>query len=130
LKKQRKAILHIIDSLGVGGAENILAGIINELTDFNNHLILLMGPETLLPKLKGDFNFKNLHADNLLQIYLKQKEIRRYIKENKIDFVHSHLYLSNIAARLTTPSNIPVYNTIHNVSSLDAYKKKQANAVA
>jgi glycosyltransferase involved in cell wall biosynthesis len=125
LKKQKKAILHIIDSLGIGGAENILVGIINSLTDFNNHLIVLNGPEILLPKLKGDFNFKNLHAGNLFQLYIKQKEIRRYIKENKIDIVHSHLYLSNVAARLATPANIPVYNTIHNVSSLDAYKKNR-----
>ena len=32
-------ILHVIDTLGIGGAENLLAGTVKSMPDFNHHIV-------------------------------------------------------------------------------------------
>ncbi len=120
-----RRILHIIDSLGIGGAEKLLINILNDLPHFENHLIILNNPETLLNKLESEIKFKNLHWKNLLESYAVVKKIKNHIKRNQIDLVHSHLYLSNIFARLATPKHIPLFNSIHSIPSLDIYKNNK-----
>ena len=118
-----KAILHIIDSLGVGGAEKLLVGIINELQGYEQHLIVLSYPETLRPKIKANCRITNLDVQSGWKaIWPSAKAIRHYIRAHNISIVHSHLYISNVSARLGTPSDIKLFNSIHAISSLCSYE--------
>jgi glycosyltransferase involved in cell wall biosynthesis len=114
-------ILHMIDSLGVGGAEKLLVGIINELADFENHVLILRGPEILLPELEGIQSFHNLQAPSLTRALPKVWDLRQHLKKHGIDIVHSHLFACNVMARLAAPKSVKVINSIHAVSSQANY---------
>jgi len=120
-----KKVLHIIESLTVGGAERLLVGILHRLTDFENHVIILDGPETLRSELPAGCPVTNLKVSGWLSLFTKAGKIRRYIREQQIDIVHSHLYRANIMARLGTPKKVPLINSIHAISSLASYKVRR-----
>ena len=115
-------ILYIIDTLGLGGAEKLLVLTLQELTQHEKHIIILSKPDTLLDQIPADCKVSILDFKSYKDIPRISRFVRRYIKENEINIVHSHLYYSNVIARLATPENIPVFNTIHDISSLASYK--------
>ena len=116
-------ILHMINSLAVGGAEKLLVGIINDLEGFEHHIMLLRGPDTLLSEIKVPYQLVNLECDSFTRLLLTRiGTINKYIRQNRIEIVHSHLFESNIMSRLATPRKIPVINSIHAISSLASYK--------
>ena len=116
-----KKILHIIDSLGVGGAEKLLVGIINDLEEFENHLLILKEPAILKTEFNHLASFTNLHATSFRNALTKVPAVKKIMKEGKFDIVHSHLYESNIIARLAAPKQTKLFNSIHAVSSLASY---------
>ena len=118
-----KKILHIIDSLGVGGAEKLLTGTINNLSnEYEQHLIILRAPEILYNEIKVPIKFTNLNCTSVSGLFFKIQGVKSYIKKNKIDIVHSHLYEANLLARLATPKSTRLINSIHAISSLASYK--------
>ena len=44
-------VLHIIDTLGVGGAEKILVGTVNGLPGFQHHVVYLSGSDEMAENL-------------------------------------------------------------------------------
>jgi glycosyltransferase involved in cell wall biosynthesis len=51
-------------------------------------------------------------------------KLKQFIKQHKIDMVHSHLFSATLVARLATPKKIPLITTIHtNVTASNDYKK-------
>jgi L-malate glycosyltransferase len=116
-------LLHMIDSLGLGGAEQLLVAIINNLKEFEHHIITLNGPDELRQELTIDHHFLNLHKVSHRQLFRHAKQVRQYIRQHRIDMVHSHLYFSNILARLAVPASVPLFNSLHTISSLDNYCK-------
>jgi glycosyltransferase involved in cell wall biosynthesis len=116
-----KKILHIIESLGVGGAEKLLIGIINGLDGFEHHLIILDDPENLRNELPPNCAYMNLKRGSKFDMIFASGKVKKYIKENRIDIVHAHLYRANILSRLSTPRPIPLFNSIHAISSQAAY---------
>jgi len=118
-----KRLLHIIDTLAVGGAEKLIAGTINGLdNDYEQHLIILKGPETLLTEITVPCQFTNLNCTSFSSLLLQTQKVKSYIKKNKIDIVHSHLYEANLLARLAAPKSVRLINSIHAISSLASYK--------
>lgn len=114
-------LLHIIDSLGVGGAEMLVVTLLKNLRGHNIHLVVLGKPDTLLKELPVACKVTFLNFKTYRDIPKCAFLIRQYIKRNRIDIVHSHLYWSNIIARLASPKNIPLYNCIQNISSMASY---------
>lgn len=117
-----KKILHIIDTLAVGGAETLLVGIINSLPGYEQHIITLSGPGVLLQQINVPHTHINLDIQSFPKVFSNAGKLKKYIRANGIDIVHSHLYMSNVMARLGTPRNVPLINSIHAISSLAAYK--------
>lgn len=110
-------LLHIIDTLGVGGAEKVLVGTINSLPEFTHHVIYLTGKDTLAADLPAHCKVTCLDFRSKLDIPRCIVAIRRYIKNNNIEVVHSHLVMSTLISRLATPRKIRQFNSIHNLLS-------------
>ncbi len=112
-------ILHIVKSLGRGGAEMLLQETLkqHDKTKFEFHYIyFLPWKNQMVPGLEEAGGVvKNFSANNNIVIMLQARKIIRYIRENKIELVHCHLPWAGFVGRLIHKlSGIPVYYTEHN----------------
>ena len=108
----KKTILHIIYNLGRGGAETMLVTVVKELTDYNNIIVTLFPQNHFKDELKCD-KYYCLNLTSILQLPFTSHRLKKIIKENNVDIVHSHLFWPTILARMGTPKNILLITTIH-----------------
>ena len=112
-------ILHIIKSLGRGGAEMLLPETIrlHNKEQFKFHVIyFLPWKDQMVKELEeAGATVKCFAATNNIKILLQATKVARYVKEHKIDVIHCHLpwagFLGRVVHRLT---GIPVLYTEHN----------------
>ncbi|MCF7866680.1 glycosyltransferase family 4 protein [Candidatus Woesearchaeota archaeon] len=85
-------ILHIIDSMGLGGAQRVLQGIM-KIKQQNIKMI-----SVALRKSKKMMNHKQIHILNSHSKYSTHSlfVLKKIIKKNKIDILHCHLFRSQI----------------------------------
>lgn len=115
-------VLHIIDTLDVGGAERLLVGTIQGMPAVKHHVITLADRAKLAGELPADCKLISLGFTGKWDAISCIRRIRKYIKQNQVDIVHSHLVLSNIIARLATPPNVPLINSMHTINSPRFYR--------
>jgi L-malate glycosyltransferase len=112
-------VLHIIKSLGRGGAEMLLPETLalhdNEKFEFHYIYFLPWKDQMVAAIQKHGGKVTCFKANNNIQIILQWREVRKYITENNISLIHAHLpwagFLSRILFRL---ARIPVVYTEHN----------------
>lgn len=112
-------VLHIIKSLGRGGAETLLAETLNEhdREEFNFHYIFFLPWKDQMVKqlIDGGGTVTCMDAKNNAQILLQARKIARYIREHQIHLIHCHLPISGVVGRLAgSMTGIPVVYTEHN----------------
>lgn len=114
-------VLHTIETRGPGGAETVFLNLIRNLDTnrFVSHIVLRgegwvfdevlkSGLSPHIIKSSGSFDLKFLFA------------LRRYLKKNKIDIIHSHLFGSNVYCSLVgLITGIPVVSTFHGMVDVD-----------
>ena len=122
---RKPKVLHIIDTLTIGGAERLLVGTINALPEFEHHLIYLTGSDALLSSLKADCRVFKLNAQNKIEFLKSAFFIRRYINRHKIKLVHSHLCLATVIARMACPKKVQLFSTIHNLPSKSYFRSSK-----
>jgi len=112
-------VLHIIKSLGRGGAETLLPESLKlhdqSLFEFH-YLYFLPWKDQLVEAIRKNGGIVHaIPASNNIQIMFKVREVIQYIKRNNISIVHSHLPWAGILSRLIHRSTgIPVLYTEHN----------------
>lgn len=108
-------ILHIIDTLELGGAERLLTDVVKNLPEFTHYVIYMSGKGTLAEELSAYATIIPIYFKSKLDIFSCVRKIRRRIKENQIDIVHSHLVMSTLLARMACPENVPLFSTLHSM---------------
>jgi glycosyltransferase involved in cell wall biosynthesis len=113
----KKRVLHVINSLNIGGAEILLVnslspGGLNEHAD--NYLVYFI---------KGDGYLASIVDKNVKQICLNYKggpdiirllcDLRKVITDNKIDIIHTHLTPADFYVNMVRPKNITQVHTMH-----------------
>lgn len=128
-------ILHVIDSGGIFGAENVLLSLVGQqvlnglypiIGSINSSEIIHKALE--IEASSRDFKVKKFVMKpglNLLGAY----KILKYAKENKIDIIHSHGYKSNILLGLQPwfYRKIPIISTMHGWTSTHLFSKMRLN---
>jgi glycosyltransferase involved in cell wall biosynthesis len=105
----RGTVIHVIDSLGRGGAESALVAGLPALRrmGWQVHVVAIGGPEALAGDLRDrgiDVEFGKLALFHRLRGLQRQRVV-----------VHSHLFFSNAIARLTCGlTRVPLVATLHN----------------
>ncbi|RYF90406.1 MAG: glycosyltransferase [Chitinophagaceae bacterium] len=118
----KKNIIHVIQSLGRGGAESMLVAVLKELHEFNNIVVILdaenhFGEELVCDKLIC------LNAPSLKHLAKAIIRLKKIIKAYQPVLVHSHLPKPNFLVRLAVPRSIPLVSTIHtSIASAADYK--------
>ena len=112
-------ILHIIKSLGRGGAEMLLPETIrlHNREKFQFHVIyFLPWKDQMVKELEeSGATVKCFSATNNIKILLQAKQVARYVKEHKIDVIHCHLPWAGFLGRIVhSLTNVPVIYTEHN----------------
>ena len=118
-------IIHIINSLGGGGAEILLVNTINALPDHEHLVLYLHQPDHLRSRLPADVRTLCLEHRGWKFIFLTIRQISRIIEQEKPSLVHTHLFESSICGRLATPRHIPLITSLHSLYSIDAFKKNR-----
>jgi glycosyltransferase involved in cell wall biosynthesis len=126
-------ILHVINSLQVGGAEILLYNSIEKFSELfpsaNHHVITLFDEGYYFSKVEKKYPSKNLYVTRW-SVIPRIFQLRKYIRQNKIDIVHSHLYEATILCRLAMKSIkqarlISTYHSdMHNPYSIEFSHKR------
>jgi glycosyltransferase involved in cell wall biosynthesis len=118
-------VLHIIDTLGIGGAEKVMVGTINSMPGFDHHVIYLSGSDALVSHLPESCKVTKLNYRNKLDIFRCAIVLNKYIRRNNIGIVHSHLFLATLVARLGTPRDVKLFTTIHSLPSKNYFAESR-----
>lgn len=118
-------VLHIIDTLGIGGAEKVMVGVVNGLPDFNHHVVYLNGSDALSSRLPKDCKVLKLGYRSKLDFISCVLKLRWYIRKNDIKVVHSHLFLATLIARVACPKKVKLYTTIHSLPSKNYFAESR-----
>src|ERR1044071_5896031 len=103
-------ILHVVDWAGLGGGAEVIAFHAANSLPGNNYIYFYRRvhdfdetefQNVTLIQAKRDYSFVNLPAN--------VRELKAVIKKHNIDIVHSHLFWSNLAARLATPRSVKLF---------------------
>ena len=116
----RIKILHIIKSLGRGGAEMLLPETLkfHNQTQFEFHYIYFLPWKNQMVEAIESAGGKVtcFKANNNIQLLLQFSKIIRYCKDNNIQLIHAHLPWAGFVSRLVYKSiNTPVLYTEHNL---------------
>jgi glycosyltransferase involved in cell wall biosynthesis len=115
-------ILHIINALTPDGAENLLAnslskGGLPEYTD--NVLVYLQGSSPLLERIDKRVEVICLNYKGIFDLPRILLQLRKIIKDRKIELVHSHLNPCSFYTHLCCPRIVKQIHTIHTIYSQD-----------
>lgn len=118
----KKRVLHVINSLTIGGAETLLAnslspGGLNNHTD--NFLVYFNKSSHLLDIIDKNVKVICLQYKGGSDIFRGLKNLRSIIKDNQIDIIHSHLTPAGLYTHMMCPAAIPHVHTIHSTLSMD-----------
>ena len=120
----KKTILHIIQNFGIGGAETAVVGVLKNLSEYNNIVVAMDSKNEFGSELK----YTKYYSLNLSSYYLFPlaiRKLKKIIKNNNVDLVHSQLYWSTVLARFACPKDIPLVTSIQaSITSSVEYKKK------
>jgi glycosyltransferase involved in cell wall biosynthesis len=120
----KKTVLHIIDDFGRAGAETTVVGVLKKLDGYNNIVVNMYDKNEFGSELKYD-KFYCLGLTSYKQFIKGIFRLRKIIRQNKVDIVHSTLYWSTIIARMATPRHIPLVSSVQSsISDGIEYQKK------
>ena len=113
-------ILHIIKSLGRGGAEVLLPETIklHNQEKFEFHVIYFLSWKNQMvePILSAGGKVKCFNSSNNLKLLTQYKNVMSYCKSHYIDLIHCHLPWSGFLGRfIFSSTKIPVVYTEHNI---------------
>jgi len=117
-------ILYLIDGLSLGGAETVVINTLNYLKQTHPSLqISLITTFTdeshLIHKLDATINYEHIDCRRI-NFFWGILNIRKYIKENNVSHIHTHLYHSIIVGRIVKNPKTFLFETFHNLE----YNKK------
>ena len=126
---KKKAIVHIIYNLALGGAEAMLSAVLKELAEYDN-IVVTLSPEN---HFGSDFVCSELVCINtpkLSSLPVAVFRLRKLLKKYNPVLVHSHLPLPNFAARIAVDKKIPLVTTIHtSIANAADYKRKHIRLI-
>lgn len=118
----RLKVLHIINCLTIGGAEILL---VNTLTPgglqehADNILVYLQGTSELETRVDPRVKIYCLNYKGILSLPSTFLKLRKIIKDNKVDIIHSHLTPISFYTNIARPKNVPQVHTLHIAYSTD-----------
>ncbi|WP_297337696.1 glycosyltransferase [Algoriphagus sp.] len=122
---KKTKILHLIKSLGRGGAEKLIpeTALVHDQSRFEFHcLYFYHQPQNIIDELEVAGIKVHLIPSSNLGLFFQVNRVRSFIQEHQFDLIHAHLPWAGILARFVGKKvNIPIVYTEHN--TWDRYNK-------
>lgn len=126
MSKENKVILHIIDSLSIGGAEILLKNTVNALPDWQHCIVYLRKPDEIRHQFsKHNTEFICFEHSGWKGLFKTVKKFNHLVERVKPYIVHSHLFYATLIARLAVPKKTPLCSSLHSLYSIDAFQKNK-----
>ncbi len=116
-------ILHVIDTLGRGGAETLLVGVVNGLVQHEHCIVTLYDINEFEAELANK-RIISLGCKGKISLLAAICKLRKIINDFSPEIVHSHLYWSSVIARIACPPKIKLFYSNHCIQSFEAFKNK------
>lgn len=108
----KPTLLHMIYNLGRGGAETMLVTVLKQLPEYRHVVVTFEATNHFEPQ--PDWAaFYCLNAPAPQQLPSAVFRLRRILKKEQPDLVHTHLFWPTFLARIAVPRTIPLLTTIH-----------------
>lgn len=112
-------ILYLINGLTLGGAETIVVNTLNYFKQTNPTLELSLlttfsDESHLTHKLDAAINYKHIDCSRM-NFFTGVLNVRKYIKDNNVSHIHTHLYNSIILGRIVKNRKTLLFETFHNL---------------
>ncbi|MDQ2974671.1 MAG: glycosyltransferase family 4 protein [Acidobacteriota bacterium] len=112
-------VVHLIEALGPGGAERLLYTNLKHLdkTRIRSTVMTVFPHAThwVEPIRELDISVTSLNCKGPGELLSGIKSLRRWLRVNRPDVIHSHLWAANIIGRVAGRlSHVPVISSIHN----------------
>lgn len=122
-------ILHIINTLTLGGAETLLIDSLRHMKknypEIENHIITLTEKGFYADLADKEFIYNHFQISKLSLLGIARK-VKQYSKANNIAVIHAHLFEASIISRFAKGKGLTLINTyhtgFHNPDSIE-YKK-------
>lgn len=125
LSEKRIKVLHLIKSLGRGGAEKLIpeTALTHDQNRFEFHCLYFYHQEqNIIDELTHAGIQVHLIPSSNLGLFFQIKKVRDFVREHQFDLIHAHLPWAGILARLVGKKvQIPIVYTEHN--TWDRYNK-------
>lgn len=110
-------ILHVIDSLGRGGAERVVATLAKgQASDSEVGVVSLFGPNDVAEELRGSgVQVFTLNLDSPRQLVRTALALRRVVQSFRPDVVHAHLTFALLAVGMVPMRGVRRIGTFHNL---------------
>ncbi|WP_097056103.1 glycosyltransferase [Salinimicrobium sediminis] len=130
----KKKILHIIKSLGRGGAEMLLPETLklHDQKKFEFHYIyFLPWKNQMVDEIeRAGGKVTCFEAQSNLKMLLRYQDVASYCKKFEIDLIHAHLPWSGFLSRLVhRKTGIPLIYTEHNIQERYHFATRKLNAL-
>lgn len=114
-----KHIVHIIPSLGFGGAERFIIDLVRHSASqkIRYSVVTLWDTSPLKTELPSGVAYYSLRFDTLGR-WQRTSRLAEFLREKKADIVHTHLFSADLWGRLAARrAGLPVITTEHNVNA-------------
>lgn len=112
----RIKVLHVINSLAVGGAETLLVNTLSVggLQQYTDNIVVYFNKTSpLQERIEKNIKVYCLQYRNFFHLPMVLIQLRKIIKDNNIDIIHSHLNPAGFYTHLVCPVNVPQVHTLH-----------------
>ena len=125
MAEKRIKVLHLIKSLGRGGAEKLIpeTALVHDQEKFEFHCLYFYHQEQNIVDelIDADIQVHLIPSSNL-GLFFQVKKVREFIVQHQFDLIHAHLPWAGILARFVGKNlQIPIVYTEHN--TWDRYNK-------
>ncbi len=125
LSEKRIKVLHLIKSLGRGGAEKLIpqTSLVHDQTRFEFHCLYFYHQDQNIVEELVQAGIKvHLIPSSNLGLFFQVSKVREFVKQHQFDLIHAHLPWAGILARFVSKKlPIPIVYTEHN--TWDRYNK-------
>jgi len=125
IAKKKIKVLHLIKSLGRGGAEKLIpeTALVHDKNRFEFHCLYFYHQENnIVDELERAGIQAHFSPSSNMGLFFQVRKVREFVKAHKFDLIHAHLPWAGILARAVSISpQTPIVYTEHN--TWDRYNK-------